>query len=211
VGALRDYEQWHRAYDDPASSLSWRLGAVQGHIRRALDEHAGPVRIVSACAGDGRDVLGVLSKRPDAARVTATLIELHPSIAKRAAKAAADITARVEVRTLDAGFTDAYIGAVPADLVMLVGIFGNITDADVFRTIEAAPQLCRPGTTLLWSRGQDDRNVNDEIRARFAAAHFLERDYTTLDVGSRPAIGAVRYEGPPAELVAGQHLFTFVR
>jgi hypothetical protein len=211
VGPLRDYEQWHRAYDDPASSLSWRLGTVQGYIRRALDEHTGPVRILSACAGDGRDVLEVLSQRPDAARVTATLIELHPSIAKRAAKAAADIPARVEVRALDAGFTDAYIDAVPADLVLLVGIFGNIADADVFRTIEAAPQLCRPGATLLWSRGRGARDLNDEIRARFAAARFLEQDYLTLDAGSRPAIGAVRYEGPRAELVAGQRLFTFVR
>ena len=184
---------------------------VQGHIRRVLDEHTGPVRILSACAGDGRDVLEVLSQRPDAARVTVTLIELHPSIAKRAAQAAVDIPARVEVRALDAGFTDAYVNAVPADLVLLVGIFGNIADADVFRTIEAAPQLCRPGATLLWSRGRDDRDLNDEIRARFAVAHFLEHDYTTLDAGSQPAIGAVRYDGPPAELVVGQHLFTFVR
>jgi hypothetical protein len=211
VGALRDYEQWHRAYDDPASSLSWRLRTVQGHIRRVLDEHTGPVRILSACAGDGRDVLEVLSQRTDAARVTATLIELHPSIAERAAKAAAHLAARVEVRRLDAGFTDAYIDVVPADLVLLVGIFGNIADADLSRTIEAAPQLCRPGATLLWSRGRGDRDLNAEIRARFAAAHFLELDYTTLDAGSRPAVGAVRYQGPATEFTAGRHLFTFVR
>jgi hypothetical protein len=211
VSALRDYEQWHRAYNDPASSLSWRLRAVQRHIRRVLDEPTGPVRILSACAGDGRDVLEVLSQRPDAARVTATLIELHPSIAGRAAKAAAGVPARVEVRTLDAGSTDAYVDAAPADLVLLVGIFGNISDADLFRTIEAAPQLCRTGATLLWSRGRRDRDLNDEIRARFAAAHFLEQDYATLDAGSRPAVGAVRFDGSPAELVAGRRLFTFVR
>jgi hypothetical protein len=95
--------------------------------------------------------------------------------------------------------------------VLLVGIFGNIADADLFGPIEAAPQLCRPGATLLWSRRRDDRNLNDEIRARFAAAHFMELDYTTLDAAGQPAVGAVRYEGPPAELVVGQHLFTFVR
>ena len=31
--------------------------------------------------------------------------------------------------------TDAYTGAVPADLVLLVGIFGNITPADIQRTV----------------------------------------------------------------------------
>lgn len=138
-------------------------------------------------------------------------MELHPSIAERAAKAAADLPARVEVRRLDAGFTDAYIDAVPADLVLLVGIFGNIADADLFRTIDAAPQLCRPGATLLWSRGRGHRDLSAEIRARFAAAHFLEDDFATLDGGNRPALGAVRYDGPATELIAGQRLFTFVR
>ena len=25
---MRDYEQWHRRYDDPTSDLAWRLRAV---------------------------------------------------------------------------------------------------------------------------------------------------------------------------------------
>lgn len=211
MGPLRDYEQWHRSYDDPASSLSWRLRTVQGYITRALDEHIGPVRIVSACAGDGRDVLGVLSRRPDGARVTATLLELHPVIAERAANAAAGLTARVEVRRVDAGLSDAYISAVPADLVLLVGIFGNIANVNLFRTIDAAPQLCRPGATLLWSRGRDRLDLNDDIRARFVSAGFTELDYVTLDAGSRPAVGAVRYDGLTATLITGQRLFTFKR
>jgi hypothetical protein len=32
-----------------------------------------------------------------------------------------------------------HIDAVPADLVMLCGIFGNINDSDVERTVSAAP------------------------------------------------------------------------
>ena len=66
---LRDYEDWHRAYDDPNSDLSWRLLRVQEYIRQALDDHRGSVQALSACSGDGRDILGVLSERDDADRV----------------------------------------------------------------------------------------------------------------------------------------------
>ena len=59
---MKDWAAWHGRYDDPALSLSRRLGAVQARIRDALDQ-AGPgrIRLVSLCAGDGRDVLGVLA------------------------------------------------------------------------------------------------------------------------------------------------------
>jgi Putative methyltransferase len=209
---MRDYEEWHHQYDDPASTLSWRLGVVQSAIDAALDERAGPVRVLSACAGDGRDVIGVLSRRSDANRVTATLVELHPVIAETAAESAeaAGLTG-VRVRQADAGNTDAYVDAVPADLVLLVGIFGNITDADIHRTIRAAPQFCAPGATLVWSRGRDDSDRNAQIRGWFAAAGFTEIDYRTLDEGGRPAVGIVRYVGEPVELVPDRPLFTFFR
>ena len=205
---LRDYVEWHRAYEDPASGLSWRLRTVQAHIRRELDARPGPVRILSACAGDGREVLGVLTERDDAARVSATLVELHPDIAAQARTAAAGLPAHVEVRERDAGHSDAYLGAVPADLVLLVGIFGNVDAADASRTIAAAPQLCAPGALLLWSRGGGD---NAAVRERFAAAGFTELDYAARESGSRPALGAVRYAGPATPLVSGKRLFTFVR
>src|SRR4051794_17548509 len=101
---MRDYEAWHREYDDPGSALSWRLGVVQEHIAGVLDRHPGAVRVVSACAGDGRDVLEVLSRRNDTGRVRATLVELHPALAERARQTAAGVAADVDVRTLDAGW-----------------------------------------------------------------------------------------------------------
>lgn len=210
MGGLRDYEQWHRGYDDPASGLAWRLGVVQRHIRAALDQHAGPMRVVSVCAGDGRDVLGVLSQRADAVRVQVTLIELHPGIAERARQAAvAAGLSKVEVRTADAGNTNNYLGAVPADLVLMVGVFGNINDEDLTRTIDATPGFCAPAATLVWSRGValDDRN--DQIRAQFARTGFSELDYA--HGGSGPALGSMRYDGEPTTLEPGQQLFTFVR
>ncbi len=52
----------------------------------------------------------------------------------------------------DAGDLTAYAKAVPADLVLMAGVFGNISDADVRRTIGALPQLCADGATVIWTR-----------------------------------------------------------
>ena len=133
---MRDYLKWHEAYDDPDSDLTWRLNQAQTYIRQALDRLTGPVTVLSLCAGDGRDVLQVLADRDDSSRVHSTLIELHPILAQRARKFAAESgLTGVKVRIQDAGNTAAYAGSVPADLVIMMGIFGNISDDDIHRTI----------------------------------------------------------------------------
>jgi hypothetical protein len=119
--------------------------------------------------------------------------------------------ATVDVRSIDAGTTDAYAGTVPADLVLLVGIFGNISHDDLARTIAAAPGFCKPGGTLLWSRGRKSNDLNDEVRRRFNDAGFLEIDYDTLETGSQPAVGAMRYDRNPMVLEPERRLFTFLR
>jgi hypothetical protein len=209
---LRDYQQWHQQYDDPASGPSWRLRTAQKHIRDVLAVARGPLRVLSLCSGDGRDVIEVLAERKDADRVSVTLVELHPAIAQQARdRAAAAGLQQVEVLTADAGAPDVYSAAVPADLLLLVGIFGNISNNDVLRTVRAAPQLCRAGATVLWSRGRSREDLNDGIRREFVSSGFRELDYATWEEGGRPALGAMRYEGPPVALVPGQRLFTFVR
>lgn len=222
MSETRDYQDWHRSYDDLGSGLSWRLGRVRHHIDDALDQHPGPARVLSVCSGDGRDVLAVLAARNDADRVSSVLMELHPDLARQAHDtAAAAGLAQVEVRTVDASGAEAYRGAAPADVVLLVGIFGNVADDDVWRLIEFAPQLCRPGATLIWSRGRAFRrdlpgvtsgDLNAAVRARFAAAEFFETAYEPHDSASLPALGVVRYDGPPVELRLDQPpLFAFLR
>ena len=138
---MRDYVKWHEAYDDPASDLSWRLRHVQAYIRSALDQMDGQGTVLSLCAGDGRDVLQVLAERDDSSRIQTTLLELHPVLAQRARDvAAASGLANVTVRTVDAGNSTAYAGAVPADLVIMIGILGNISDDDVRQMGNTAAQ-----------------------------------------------------------------------
>lgn len=210
--ALRDYETWLNRYDDPSSPLSWRLALVQGWLRSELDERAGTVSVVSACAGDGRDIIDVLAARDDADRVSAVLLESHPGVADRArARAARAHLKGVTVRTCDAADTTNYVDAVPADVVLMVGMLGNMSHEDVFTTIAAAPQFCANGATLIWSRGRDRDDINGDVRSAFTEAGFAEIDYQGSDQRTLPAVGIVRYEGPAAPLVRGRRLFTFWR
>ena len=140
------------------------------------------------------------------------LLEVHPGIADRArTRAAAAAVTGLTVRICDAADTGAYVGAVPADLVLLVGIFGNISHADISTTIATAPQFCCPGATVIWSRGRDRDDINHRIRAEFADAGFSELGYDESELPSRPALGRVRYDGAPVSLDATRHLFTFWR
>ncbi len=140
------------------------------------------------------------------------LLEAHPKIADlaRSRAAAADLTG-LTVRTCDAADSSNYADAVPADVVLLVGIFGNISHADIHTMITTAPQFCAPGATVIWSRGRDRDDINDRIRSEFATAGFVESAYAESDLSSRPAVGALRYDGPPVPLDTKQHLFTFWR
>lgn len=213
MNELRDYERWHDLYEDPGSGMAWRLSVVQAHIRDALDAHAGPCQVLSLCAGDGRDVLQVLARRTDVQRVRLTLVEVLPALAERAAATAAQWVpdAAVQVRTEDAGTTRACRGAVPADLLLLVGVFGNIDPLDVQHTIAAAPQLCAPGARVLWSKGRRGGDDNDQVRGWFSDAGFAELAYHTHERGSWPAVGLVRYQGTTQPLSADLRLFTFRR
>ena len=107
-----DWSAWHDPYADPGSPLARRLALVQGHIRSSLD--ASPdraLRVLSVCAGDGRDLIGVLAGRAGAPRVRATLVELDPRNVERARARVPDgVHAEVAIREEDAGLTDASSG-----------------------------------------------------------------------------------------------------
>jgi hypothetical protein len=55
------------------------LRQVQAWRRTELDDRPGALSVVSACAGDGRDIIDVLADRPDAGRVRVVLLESIPT------------------------------------------------------------------------------------------------------------------------------------
>jgi hypothetical protein len=66
---------------------------VQGKLRAELDRApAGDVRLISLCAGQGRDVIGALTRHPRRDDVRARLVELdgrNVALARQAARAVA--------------------------------------------------------------------------------------------------------------------------
>ena len=158
-----DWHEWHRAYDEPDSPLSRRLAIVQDAIRAALDAAPpGEIRVVSMCAGEGRDILGVLADHPRAADVRGRLVELDAGLA---ATARAHAPAGIEVLVGDAGLASSYTGAVPADVVLMCGVFGNIADTDVENTVRHAASLCAPGATVIWTRHRRPPDGTPQVRA----------------------------------------------
>jgi hypothetical protein len=210
--ATTDWNAWHAAYADQESALSRRLRIVQSRIRDWLDATAErPVTVVSICAGDGRDLLGVLSQRADASRVTATLLELDASIASRAAQAvSAAGLAGVRVRCCDAGTTSAFADAVPADLVLLCGVLGNLSEADIRRLLGALPQLCRAHATVIWTRSRRPPDLTPSIRAWFAASGLVEQSFEAPS-DAEFSVGVHLLASPPRPLLADQQLFQFIR
>jgi hypothetical protein len=213
----RDWARWHDGYGDPSSPLSRRLAIVQAHLSGAITAAPpGPVRVVSLCAGQGHDVLGVLPGHARRDDVTAVLVDLDPLNARLAAdRAAAESLAGVEVREADAGVTASYADAIPADVLLLCGIFGNVSDEDIRRTVGAAPALCAPGGTVIWTRHRRPPDLTLEVREWFAAAGFAEVAFEAPETGST-LIGVGVHRRPaglagdsPATSPPGGRLFAF--
>lgn len=203
-----DWAAWHERYAQPDSVQSRRLPVVQAHIRAFLDGRAEPARVISMCAGDGRDLLGVLEALPGS-RVRARLVELDPDLAARARERArlAGLDG-IEVMTDDAGVADAYAGAAPADLLLACGVLGNVPDEDAERTVRSLPQLCAAGGTVIWTRHRRSPDLTPQIRAWFADAGFRELAFGSPGPDSF-SVGVHRLEGPPLPLERGRRLFAF--
>ncbi len=207
-----DWLAWHERYADPGSPLSRRLRLVQRHIAEFLDERPEPsLAVLSLCAGQGRDLIGVLADHPGAGRVHARLIELDErnATAARAAAGAARLPG-VTVLQADAADPANFTGAVPADLVLLVGVLGNISDSDARTTIGALPMLCATGATVVWTRTRRAPDRTPAVRAWFAAAGFAEQTFDAPD-GVLFSVGVHRFTGRPRPLASGGRLFTFTR
>jgi len=206
---VSEWVEWHAGYAE-GTPLTRRLHAVQNFIRPALDSFPpGPIQVISMCAGDGRDLLGVL---PDHARlpdVRARLVELDPQLAESARLRARELSSSIDVVNADASNTSAYAGAVPADIVLVCGVFGNITDDDVRNTVEHLRALCAPGATVIWTRGAFAPDLTPTIREWFIDAGFAELGFVAIpDATAR--VGAHRLVSPPRAFEPDVRLFTFV-
>ena len=206
-----DWHAWHDDYDKPGTPLARRLTAVQDQIRVALDAAPpGPLHAISLCAGQGRDLIGVLARHPRRDDVTARLVEIDPrnAAAAREAAEAAGLPG-VEVVTADAALTDQYAGMTPSYLVLACGMFGHLTDDDVRRMIGFCTQLCAHGGTVIWTRQRREPDLVPRIRDWFAEDGF--EPVWVSDPARGWGVGAHRFTANPVPLQRGARMFRFTR
>src|SRR4051794_32868596 len=207
---VEDWLAWHAPYDDPGSPLARRLRVVQAQVAAWLRaDVGGDGRILSVCAGQGRDLLPLLAAAPGGDARRAVLIEADPRNAAAAREAAAGLGG-VEVRCADAGVLANYEGAMPADLLLLCGVLGNIDDADVRRTVGALPHLVADDATVIWTRTREAPDLTPAVRGWLAEAGFDEQAFVAppdvlFSVGVHRLTRRVSVEPPP------RRLFRFVR
>lgn len=209
---MRDYAAWHEEYDRPGSPLHLRLLVVQDLIGSALDEAPpGPVRVISMCAGQGRDLIGVARRHRRGRDLTGLLVEADPrnAAAAQAAIAQSGLDG-LRVEPGDAGQSAAYQAAEPADLLLACGVFGNITDSDIRRTIGFLAALCAPGAQVLWTRKPRPPGILATIEGWFAEAGFRPHALIAAE-GGLFGVGAARLTVPPPPLRPGEKFFTFIQ
>ena len=186
-------------------------------VQRRLTEQLsamppGPIQLVSMCAGQGRDLLGVLPEHARRSDVRARLVELDPGNIRWAQQAAAGYgLTEFEIIEADAAISDVYEGAVPADLVLACGIFGNISDSDVERTVRHLSMLGRMGTRVIWTRHRTAPDLTPTVRAWFRESGFQERSFDALTNESSSGIGVHVLREPGLRFRSGFRFFTFVR
>lgn len=112
------------------------------------------------------------------ARVRALLIEHNAELLARAREAAA-LSGLIDVRFMlaDAALTATYANVPSAHILVVSGVFGNISAEDVQRTIAALPSLLAVGGLVIWTRAVGRRPGHDsgeEVRSWLTKSHFME-------------------------------------
>jgi SAM-dependent methyltransferase len=199
-----------RAYK--RSGLQARLATVERHLWECIDlAPAGAVRIVSVCAGDGRDVTKVVEEHPRRADVSAWLVEADVASIETGKKLARGVGLHESVRFLHADATTyaIYTGLGPADVVLLCGVWGHVPPADRASVASALHLLCQPGGMVIWTRGRRSGPWRfDEIRSHFDGREWDEVRTTFTDDG-KWAVATFRTAEPADPLPTNGRIFSF--
>ncbi|HLO84354.1 MAG TPA: class I SAM-dependent methyltransferase family protein [Nostocaceae cyanobacterium] len=208
----KDWFEWHDLYNTEPR-LQQRLEIVRKYIAYSLDAlPPGIIRVVSACAGDGRDLLGVLANHPRAKDVHARLVELNPQLVERgrATIESLGLTEQIEFINGDATSSSSYLGAVPADIVIVCGIFGNLADEkELDRLLGNISFLGKQGAFVLWTRGHSNGIPHSEnVRKYLQKFGFAEVEFQLTATGDM-GVGIHRYLGENLPAPKEEKLFVF--
>ena len=209
-----DWANWHKNYDT-SPGFQARLKIVCAQIAATLDEcPSGPIKIISICAGDGRDLIVALQNHPRRNDVAAALLELNSESISRGKEAAARAGLQRQLRFVqaDASLASNYPGIGHADLVILSGLLTHLRPEDVSRLIGSLPMLCKPGGCVIWNRQivvLHGKEQVPKIRELFQRTGFEEVQFEITGQNGF-AVGRSRYAGQMAALDPLRELFKFV-
>jgi ubiquinone/menaquinone biosynthesis C-methylase UbiE len=171
----------------------------------------GPVKVISLCAGQGRDVTGVVAGHGRVGDVQAVLVEADRSNCEYARNAAiSDGLTGIRIVCGDASDTSVVRDDVPADVLLLCGIFGNVSDEDVERTVRNCSRLCAPGAWVIWTRHRQAPDLTVSIRDWFAQSGFRLVAFDAQD-DDTAAVGTQQLTAEPLPFTPDLRLFTFNR
>ncbi|MEH2291760.1 class I SAM-dependent methyltransferase family protein [Nostoc sp.] len=208
----KDWYEWHDLYNTEPK-LQQRLEIVREYIAYSLNASPdGAIRIVSVCAGDGRDLLGILKNHPRAKDVSARLVEINSNLVERgrATIESLDLASQIEFINGDATLAANYVEAVPADIVIVCGVFGNLADeAELNRLLDNLSFLSKQGAFIIWTRGHSNGiTYSETVRKILRTSGFEEVNFkltSTRDMG----VGLHRYLGENLAVPKEQQLFVF--
>jgi hypothetical protein len=208
----KDWFEWHDLYNTDAK-LQQRLEIVRKYIAYSLDASpAGAIRVVSVCAGDGRDLLGALANHPRTQDVYARLVELNPQLVERGRATIESLGLSKQIEFINGDATSAanYIGAVPADIVIVCGVLGNLADeTELNRLLGNLSFLSKKGAFVLWTRGHSQGIAYSEtVRKYFREFGFEEINFQLTATGDM-GVGIHRYLGETLSVPKEQQLFVF--
>ncbi|MDZ8066074.1 MAG: class I SAM-dependent methyltransferase family protein [Nostoc sp. DedQUE08] len=207
----KDWYEWHDLYDTEPK-LQQRLEIVQEYIAYSLNASpSGTIRVVSVCAGDGRDLLGTLKNHARAKNVSARLVEINSNLVERgrATIESLGLAKQIEIINGDATLATNYVGAVPADIVIVCGVFGNLEEAELNRLSDNLSFLSKPGAFVIWTRGHSNGiTYSDNVRKILSASGFEEVNFKLTATGDM-GVGLHRYLGENLAAPKEQQLFVF--
>lgn len=209
-----NWSHWHKHYDSNAD-LQARLHLVGEQISRCLHScPAGRIRVVSVCAGDGRDLIGALINHPRRNDVEALLLDNDRESIERGRRVVSEarLEQRVRLVEADAGRAENYASGLPSDILILSGFLGHLRPGDVENLIHQLPMFCRRGSWVIWSRHLVLNQGPHQVRAIQECFRKTKFESATFSCTSPDgfAVGAERFQGEPAVFDANRVLFEFI-
>jgi hypothetical protein len=189
-----------------------RLAAVQMHLGECIDlAPAGLVRIVSLCAGDGRDVIGTMVGHRRRGDVRACLVELNEHSVGQGIESAkaAGVDGQIKFIAGDATDFASYQGYLPCDIMLVCGVWGHVPPLERERLVASLAKFGKQGSAVVWTRGVS-RGMSrlDDIQEHFVKP-IWERVRLTFTQDEEWAVVTHRYCGSPQRTPPSGRVFEF--